>query len=159
MDIPADKQEPQQSLAIESILNDIKKLLLELNLHKDDKIDKSSANKKEIIDRFLAIQGAISGFRKFNAELFEKVGITTKELSRSANEIPKGSEAERLMAMSNQLKIEVLLSYADFFRKAHEKSKTSPMFQEGDLSNKASRQKAVKQKFKTMTHRSKWKKM
>jgi len=154
----------KQVFVVERILGDIRNLLLELNMHQDDKLKDNPPNKQEIIARFQAIQAAIGRFRKFNSEFFERNGLTERELISSMNTLPKGSEAERMMEQSNQLKIDLLLSYATFFRKMYEKSKKSPLFEQGDSGgtsfiSKDSQKKAVKQKFKAMSQRSKWKKM
>jgi len=156
MNVPPKKQ----AFAIENILGDIRKLLLDLNLHKDDQFKDNPPNKEEILARFQALQAAISRFRKFNSEFFERSGLTEREIVDNMNRLPKGSEAERLMGISNQLKIDLLLSFASFFRKVYEKSIKSPLFdQSSSVISKDAQKKAVKQKFKTMSQRSKWKKM
>ena len=152
----------KQVFEVEKILADIRSILLELNLHQDDKLIENPPNKQEILARFQAIQAAISRFRKFNSEFFEQSGLTEREIVNSMNTLPQGSEAERIMEQSNQLKIDLLLSYATFFRKMYEKSKKSPFFDQSGTSglvSKESQKKAVKQKFKTMSQRAKWKKM
>ncbi len=156
MSVPPKKE----VFAVEKILGDIRHLLLELNVHKDDKLKDNPPNKEEILARFQALQAAISRFRKFNSEFFERSGLTERELVDNMNRLPKGSEAERILGISNQLKIDLLLSYASFFRKVYEKSIRSPLFDQGsNIVSKESQKKAVKQKFKTMSQRSKWKKM
>ena len=67
MSVPSKKE----VFAVEKILGDIRHLLLELNVHKDDKLKDNPPNKEEILARFQALQAAISRFRKFNSEFFE----------------------------------------------------------------------------------------
>jgi len=148
---------------IQAMLDELKKLLRDIDDHKDKKFDKKAT--EELLMRYKAIESGIAFMRDFSDDVIRQQGIKQDDILRERGKKGKAQgKAQKLIEEADRLRCEFLVSQAGFIREQFKEFQdASRPYQETSKRVKkrqaAGQKKQVKKKFKKMHERMKWKKM